>query len=56
MSTSLSSLANNPPDGLYSDKCADCKYDFDYMLIRDDQLIFRCIECKKIIKWISIMI
>ena len=47
MSTSLSSLANNPPDGLYSDKSAD---DFDYMLIRDDQLIFRCIECKKIIK------
>ena len=33
MSTSLSNLANNLPDGVHNDKCTDCKFYFDYMTI-----------------------
>ena len=47
ISTSLSTLVNNLFDELYNDKCIDCKSYLDYMLIKDDQLIFRCFECKK---------
>ena len=28
-------------------KCIDCKSSLDYMITRDDQLIFRCFECKQ---------
>ena len=31
----------------YSTKCTDCKSIIDYMSFKDDQLIFRCFECKK---------
>ena len=48
MSTSLSSLADHLSEKLYSDKCKDCKTELDYMSFEDDQLIFRCFECKKI--------
>ena len=34
-------------EGLYSDKCIDCKSCLDYISVKDDQLIFRCFECKK---------
>ena len=44
MSTSLSNLVNNLSEGL---KCTECKSCFDYMMFKDDQLIFRCFECKK---------
>ena len=47
MSTSLSSLIDNLSDGFHCDKCIDCKSSLDYMITRDDQLIFRCFECKK---------
>ena len=47
MSTSLPSLVDNLSERLRSDKCADCKYYLDYMSIKDDQLIFRCFDCKK---------
>ena len=30
-----------------TDKCTDCKSCLDYMTTKDDQLIFRCFECKK---------
>ena len=46
MSSSLSSLADNLPEGLHSDKCTNCKSCLDYMITEDDQLIFRCLECK----------
>ena len=46
MLTSLSSLVNNLSDGLYNDKCTDCKSYLDYMFTKNDQLIFRCFECK----------
>ena len=47
VSTSLSKLVDNLSEGLHSDKCKDCKLHFDYMSIKDNQLIFRCFGCKK---------
>ena len=46
MSSSLSNLVDNLSEGLHSDKCTDCKSYLDYMITKDDQLIFRCFECK----------
>ena len=47
MSTSLSSLVDNLSDGFHCNKCIDCKSSLEYMVTRDDLLIFRCFECKK---------
>ena len=47
MSTTLSSLVDNLSDGFHCNKCIHCKSSLDYMITRDDQLIFRCFECKK---------
>ena len=48
MSSSLISLVDTLSEGLHSDKCTDCKSCLDYMMFKDDdQLIFRCFECKK---------
>ena len=49
MSTSLSNLVDHFSDRLHSDKCTDCKSYLNYMLGKDDQLIFRSFECKKYI-------
>ena len=43
----MSSLVDNLSEGLHSDKCTFCKSCLDYMVFKDDQLIFRCFECKK---------
>ena len=40
-------LNDNLSEGLYSDKYIDCKSCLDYMKFKDDQLIFKCFECKK---------
>ena len=47
MSSSLSSLADNFSDGHHTERCTDCKSFLDYMITKDEQLIFRCFECKK---------
>ena len=47
MSSSLSSLVDNLSEGIHSDKCPDSKSCLNYMITKDDQLIFRCFECKK---------
>ena len=47
MSNSLPNLVDNLSKGLHSDKSTDCKSCLDYMSIKDNQLIFRCFECKK---------
>ena len=47
MSTSLSSLVSNFSDGLYNDKCTDCKSCLDYMSAKDNQLIFKSLKCNK---------
>ena len=46
MSSSLSSLIDYLSNGFHGNKCIDCKSSLDYMITRDDQLIFRCFECK----------
>ena len=45
MSTSLSSHVNNLSDGLYNDKCTDCKSCLEYISAKDNQLIFNCLKC-----------
>ena len=47
MSRSLSNLVDNLSEQLHCDKCIFCKSYLDYMITKDDQLIFRCFECKK---------
>ena len=47
MSTSLSNLITNLSEGLYNDRCIDCKSCLDYMTTKDEQLIFRYFRCKK---------
>ena len=47
MSSSLSGLVDNPIAGPHSDKCTDCKSCLDYVTTKDEQLIFRCFECKR---------
>ena len=47
MSRSLSNLVDDLSEGLHCDKCIDCKPCLKYMLVKGDQLIFRCFECKK---------
>ena len=44
---STSSPVDNLSDGFLCDKCIDCKSSLDYVITQDDQLIFRCFECKK---------
>ena len=46
MSSSLSNLVQNLSEGLHCDKCTDCKSCLDYISIKDNELIFRCFECK----------
>ena len=50
MLSSLSNLVDNLSEALHSDKCTDCKPCLDYLMFKDDQLIFRSFECKKIRK------
>ena len=47
MPTSLSKLVKYLSRKLHSNKCTDCKSKLDYLSFKDDQLIFRCFECKK---------
>ena len=47
MSSSLSNLVDNLSEGLHNDRCIDCKTCLDYMTTKDEQLIFRCFECKR---------
>ena len=46
MPTSLSKLVKYLSEKLQNDKCKDCKSKLDDMSFKDDQLIFRCFECK----------
>ena len=47
MSTSLSKLVDNLSEGLHNNTCVDCKSYLDYMITKDEKLIFRCYSCKK---------
>ena len=46
MSASLSNHVDNLSNVLHNDKCVDCKSGLDYMIAKDDILIFRCCKCK----------
>ena len=48
--SSLSNLVDNLSEGFHYDECIDCKSYLDYMITKDDQLIFRCFESEKIYK------
>ena len=47
MSTSLSNIVNKLSEGVYNDKCTNCKSCLDYMTTKDEQLIFKCFKSKK---------
>ena len=47
MATSLSSLVDNLSDGLHSNKCTDCNSSLDYMKVKNNQLISKCLNCNK---------
>ena len=46
MSTSLSKLVDNLSEGLYNNKCLNCKYYLDYIKTKNEKLIFNCFNCK----------
>ena len=50
MSSSLSKSIDNLFEGFHSDKCAVCKSYLDYMSIKDNQLIFRFLSVKRMIR------
>ena len=47
MSSLLSSLADNLSEGLYNDKCTDCKSYLGYISTKDNLIIFKCSKCNK---------
>ena len=47
MSSSLSNPVDNLSESVHSDKCTDCKSCLDHISIKDDQLIFKRLKCKK---------
>ena len=47
MSTLLSKLVDNLSEGLYNNRCVDCKFCLDYMKAKDEKLILRWFSCKK---------
>ena len=47
MSTSLSKLVDNLSEGFHNNRCVDCNSYLDYMITRDEKLVFRCYSCKK---------
>ena len=56
MPSSLSSLLDNFSEGLHNNKGADCKSCLEYISGKDKLSIFKCIECKTIMKNNLIMI
>ena len=46
MSTSLSNIISNLSYQLYNN-WFDCKNLLDYMVFKDNKVVFRCFECKK---------
>ena len=47
MTTSLSNLVNKLSGALYNGKCTDCKSCLEYILAKNNQLIFKCLNCNK---------
>ena len=47
MSASLSDFVDNLSNGLHNNKCTNCKSYLDYMISKDDILIFKYFKCKR---------
>ena len=47
MLISLSKFVDNLSEGLHNNRCPDCKSSLDYMITKDEKLIFRLFTCKK---------
>ena len=47
MTNSLSDLVDSLSNGLHSKECLDCKLDLEYMITKDDILIFGSFKCTK---------
>ena len=47
MSSSLSNLVDNFAEGLHNNKCTDCKFCHEYISVKDNQLIFKCLKFGK---------
>ena len=47
MEASFSELIDNLSNGLHSKKCTDYGLSLEYMIAKDDILIFRCFKCTK---------
>ena len=47
MSASLSKLVDNLSEGVYNNKCFDCKCYLDYIKYKDEKLIFKCFNYKQ---------
>ena len=47
MPSSLSSLVDDLSERVRGDKCTDCKSWLDYMSVKNDQLILKCLKCNK---------
>ena len=47
MLTSLSKLVDNLSERLHNNRCVDCKTYLDYMITKDEKLIFTWFTCKK---------
>ena len=43
---SLSNFTKDLSDQLYNN-CCDCKNPLDYMVFKNEQIVFRCFKCKK---------
>ena len=48
MTSSLSSLGDNPAGGLLKDKCKNCKSCLGYINVAYGFLVFKLAECKKL--------
>ena len=46
MSMSLSKLIDNLSEGLHNNKCSNCKSCLDYIETKNENLIFKCFNCK----------
>ena len=50
MSSSLSKLVDNLSEGIHNNKCLDCKCGLDYIKIKNEKLLLKCLNCNNYYK------
>ena len=45
MSSSLSKLVDNLPEGIHNNKYSDCESNLDYIKIKNKKLLLKCFNC-----------